>query len=134
MAEPFGSGAPRPAGSIRALAAAVLALAGTRFELLGVEAREEAMRVARALLLGAIAVFLLGASLVFLGALIVVAAGDEHRILALVAITVIYAGAGAGILAWVRASWIEAPTPFSATAREIQADLTALRGGPLKPP
>jgi uncharacterized membrane protein YqjE len=131
---PSASDAPRPAGSIRSVAAAVLALAGTRFELLGLEAREEAMRVARALLLGAIAVFLLGASLVFLGALLVVAAGDEHRILALVAITVIYAGTGAGILAWVRASWVGAPTPFSATAREIKADVDGLMGRPLKRP
>jgi uncharacterized membrane protein YqjE len=119
---------------VRGLGAAVLALAGTRAELIGIELREETLRAGRMLLLGALAVLLLGAALIFAGAFVVAAVGEEHRLLALGAIVVIYAGAAAVLLLKIRASLRNGPLPFSATTRELRADVDALMGRPLKSP
>lgn len=124
----------RPEPSVRRVGAAILALTGTRVELAGVELREETLRAGRLLLLGAIAVLLLSAALIFAGAFVVVAVGAENRLFALGAIVAIYAAAAVGLLLKIRTSLRDGPAPFAATVRELRADVDALRGGPLKRP
>ena len=127
-------GEPRPEGSVRNIGTTLLALLGTRIELVGVELREESLRVQRMLVAGAVAAILLGAALVLAGVLVVVAFWDSHRLLALAGVTVAYAAAGAILIARVRNAARAAPTPFAATAAEIQADLELLRDTPAKAP
>jgi uncharacterized membrane protein YqjE len=127
-------GEPRPEGSVRNIGTTLLALLGTRIELIGVELREESLRIQRMLVAGAVAAILLGAALVLAGVLVVVAFWDTHRLLALAAVTVAYAALGAVLLARARAAARAAPTPFAATAAEIQADLELLRDPPPKAP
>jgi len=134
VGEPDASAQTPPPGSLRGVGAAVLALAGTRAELLGVELREEALRAFQLLLWGAVAVLFLAASLVFAGAWVVMAVGDERRLLALGIVTLLYAGGAIAVFLWIRGTLRAAPLPFSATAAELQADAAALSGGPLKRP
>jgi uncharacterized membrane protein YqjE len=123
-----------PPGSLRGVGTAVLALVGTRAELLGVELREETLRAFQLLLWGAVAVLFLAASLVFAGAWVVMAIGEERRLLALGIVTVLYAGGAIAVFLWIRGTLRSAPLPFSATASELKADIDALSGGPLKKP
>jgi uncharacterized membrane protein YqjE len=125
--EPAATDASRPEGSVRSVGTMLLALFGTRIELLGVELREESLRAQRLLVIGAVAAFFLGAALVLAGILFVVALWDSHRLLALGALIVLYGGLGIGLLLHIRLSARKAPLPFSATAREIEADLELLR-------
>lgn len=127
-------GEPRPEGSVRNIGTTLLALLGTRIELAGVELREESLRVQRMLVAGAVAAIFLAAALVLAGVLVLVAFWDTHRLLALAAVTVAYAAAGAILIVRVRNAARAAPTPFSATAAEIQADLELLRDTPARAP
>jgi uncharacterized membrane protein YqjE len=118
------------AGSAREAGAALLALAATRVELLGVELREETQRVQKTLVFGIVAGFFLGAALVFAGALVVAAFWERHGLLALAAVSVAYGGLGLFLLQRMRSAAAQAPLPFAATAREFAADLDLLRRRP----
>lgn len=128
MDGPGDAGNRGPDGSLKRIAATLLALAGTRVELIGVELREEALRAQRLLLMGIVAAFLLGAALVLAGALVAAAFWDTHRLLTLAALVLVYGGAGVAILLRMRSAARDEPLPFAATAREFEADLEMLRG------
>ena len=120
-------------GSPSGAGAALLGLLGTRIELLGIELREEGLQLQRLLVLGIVAAFLLGGALVLVGVLVAAMFWDSHRLLALAAVTVLYAVIGTVVLLRLRSSALSRPLPFDATVRELQADLRALRqpaGGP----
>jgi uncharacterized membrane protein YqjE len=120
-------GAGRPEGTVRDAGAALVGLVGTRLELLGVELREEALFIQRVLLLGIVASFLLGGALVLAGALIAAAFWESHRLLALGGVAALYAIVAAACLMRVRSSVVGRAPPFETTARELEADVRALR-------
>jgi uncharacterized membrane protein YqjE len=119
--------AGRPAGSAREAGAAIVGLVGTRLELMGVELREEAIFLQRSLVLAIVAAFLLGGALVLAGALVAVAFWDSHRLLALGGVCALYAIIAAACVLRLRSSVVGRAMPFETTARELQADLRALR-------
>lgn len=125
------NGAPDPSrppeGSIRDTGAALLGLAGTRIELLGVELRQEGLYVQKMIVRAIVAAFLLGCALVMVGVFIAAAFWDTYRLTALAVVAVLYAVGGGGALMALRTSLQQRPTPFHATAREFQSDLDALR-------
>ena len=112
---------------MRAAASALLALGGTRAELLGVELREEVLRAQRLLVAGAVAAMLLGAAAVFAAVFVAVAFWDTHRLLSLALIAVALAGAGAAMLMSARATLSSDNLPFASSAREFRADVDAVR-------
>jgi uncharacterized membrane protein YqjE len=113
--------------SLKQTGAAFLGLAGTRIELIGIELREEGLYVQKMIVRGIIAAFLLGGALVMAGVFIAAAFWDTHRLPALAAVAVLYAIAGGGALMALRSSLQQRPTPFHATAREFEADVSAIR-------
>ena len=114
-------------GPARDVGAAVVGLVRTRLELLGIEVREEALYLQRALVLGIVAAFFLGGALVLVGILVAAAFWDSHRLLALGAVAALYALAGTAGLMRLRSSVQRRPPPFDTTVRELEADLRALR-------
>lgn len=127
MSAPAGPEGGGSEGSMREASAALVGLVGTRIELLGVELREEATHFQRMLVRGVVAAFLLGGALVLAGALIAAAFWDSHRLLALGAVTLLYAVLGIAVLSSIRSSFLERPTPFDTTVKEFEADLHAIR-------
>ena len=119
---------PRPReSSFRETGAALLGLAGTRIELLGIELREEGLYLQAMIVRGIVAAFLLGAALVMAGVFVAAAFWDSYRLPALAVVAVLYGVGGAGALMALRSSLRQRPTPFHATAREFEADLGAIR-------
>ncbi|MGA0584971.1 MAG: phage holin family protein [Castellaniella sp.] len=110
------------------LAAQVAALAGTRLELLGLEARDAGDRLLRRLAaLLAAAVFLMLALLVATLALALVFWPTEYRYLALGLLALLYAALGAGLAAWLIHRLKHDPDPFSVTAEVLREDEAGLR-------
>ena len=94
--DPGDGGASAPS---RDVGAAVVGLIRTRLELLGIELREEALYLQRALVLGIVAAFVLGGALVLAGVLVAAAFWDSHRLVALGGVAAFYAVAGtAGLM------------------------------------
>ena len=116
-------------GSISAIAASVLALVHTRFELLGVELREEALRAQRMLLMLAAAVLFLGAALVLLALVVAQLFADTHPLAALAAMMLLYVAIAAWLFLRIREAVARGPAPFAATLRELEEDMDALKGG-----
>ena len=118
-----------PDGSIKGTAGTLLELVGTRFELLGLELREESRNVAGLVVRGVAAGILAGAALAMAGVFVVAAFWDTHRLWAAGLVALAYAGLAAWIIAGIRTTLRDRPVPFDASVREIQADLAAMRRG-----
>jgi uncharacterized membrane protein YqjE len=111
--------------SARRLLTTVLAVVTNRLELLAVEVREEAHRW--------VSVFLLAAALAVMGTLavvmisltIVIACWEEHRMAALVGLSVFYLLA-ALIVAWKLQQGLHHRPTLSATIGELKKDKNAL--------
>lgn len=124
---------PNDPGSVpltRALRGVVdhgLALCQVRLELLGVEAREalgHAVAVLSWLFVAAVA---LAVGLVFVSVLITVALWDHHRLLALMAFSVLFLTVGGGAVWQVQRLLRDTARPFSASVAELRADRERLR-------
>jgi uncharacterized membrane protein YqjE len=120
-------GGQREPGSLREVGASLLALVRTRFELLGLELREEALRAQRVLVMSTIAAFFLGAALVLVGVFVAVAFRDSYPLVALGLVVALFAAIGVGLALHVRSSLVKGPKPFSATVKELEEDLSLLR-------
>jgi len=127
---PVGPKASAADGTLQAAGSALVGLLATRFELLGVEVREEAANLQRMLVTGVIAAFLVGSALVLVAVLVAAAFWDTHRLLALAGMAALYALVAIFVLARVRASMAQRPPAFDATVREFEADLEAFRASP----
>ena len=123
--DPPGGAAP---ASVSGIAAALLALIQTRFELLGVELREEALRAQRMLLMAAAAVLFLGAALVLLALVVAQLFADTHRLLALAAMTIAYVAIAGWLFLRMRQAVARGPAPFVATVSELGKDLGMIQG------
>ena len=110
------------------LAAQVVALGGTRLELLGLEARDAGDRLLRRLAaLLAAAVFLTLALLVATLALALIFWPTEYRYLALGLLALLYAALGTGLAAWLIHRLKHDPDPFSVTVEVLREDEAGLR-------
>jgi len=108
-------------GAVRRLLGTVLALAQTRLELLSLELRHEELRLFDALVLGVAACVLLGAGAVLLAIFITALFWQEHRLLTLIVLTVVFVGAGTGALLLARRR-LQHGVPFRASLAELAAD------------
>ena len=107
--------------SLRNLLRTLLAIAGNRAELLGVELREEAARWIGAFLLAAALVALGTLTLALITLTIVVACWDEHRLAALITLSLVYL-AGT-IVAALGLRWrLQRWPSLSATVAELKKD------------
>jgi uncharacterized membrane protein YqjE len=113
--------------SAQNLAAGLLDLGRTRFELFGTELREELARLATTLL-GGLAVLVLAAlGLAFGGFAIIFSVNETNRLAATIGVALFFFVV-AGIVAWLlqRAAGVK-PRAFDATLSELQRDLTAIK-------
>ncbi len=110
------------------LAAQLAALAGTRLELFGLEARDAGDRLLlRLAALLAAAVFLLLALLVATLALALYFWPTESRFLALGLLALLYAVLGGGLAGWLIHRLKHDPDPFSVTVEVLREDEAGLR-------
>ncbi len=117
-----------PASSLRALGATLLELVGSRIELAVVELREEGERRKGMLALVLVGALFLALGLLLAAAFVVVLFWDEHRLLALGGVTLLYLGIAATAFARLRRKARESPPPFAATLAELERDRQMLQG------
>ena len=122
---------PPPAGGLKGalvrVGESVVALLRTRAELAGVELVEERERLLlRVALLIAGAIVLSFAAL-FVGVFVIAVFWESHPLAAIAVVTLLYAVAGALMIAKSRAIGRDAPAPFSATLAEIEKDRARLQ-------
>jgi uncharacterized membrane protein YqjE len=117
-----------PAASLRALGATLLDLVGSRVELAVVELREEGERRKSMLVLALVGALFLALGLLLAAAFVVVLFWEEHRLLALGGVTLLYLGIAAFAFLKLRQQQLGAPPPFEATLRELAADREMLGG------
>jgi uncharacterized membrane protein YqjE len=113
--------------SAQNMLAGLLSLGRTRFELFSTELREELARLTTALL-GGLAVLVLAALGIAFGALaLVLAVGEEHRLMTVCIVAVVFVAAAA-ILAWrlLRLAAIK-PRAFDSTLAELARDYEAIK-------
>jgi uncharacterized membrane protein YqjE len=127
MADP---GEQRPArgisGALSQLAASLVALLHTRFELLTVEFEEERERAKDLVVLTVIATVFFSFALIVLSVLVVFLFWDTHPVGALVGVTLVYLAIGAAALVVLLRS--RDTRPFAATWAELEKDVQSLRG------
>ena len=126
----------RPAGlfvSLRGVFDTVLGIAGTRFELIGIEIAEEKERLVALLVTAIAAVFAFCFAMLLL-TLLVVAAFWDNRLAALGVCALVYAAAGAWLGLRLRAQLVSRPPMFATTIAELAKDRDALRDNLGRPP
>jgi uncharacterized membrane protein YqjE len=105
--------------SMRALAATMLQMAGTRAELALVELREEAERRLATVALQAAAAVFLAFGILLATLFVVVYFWDTHRLAAIAAMSLLYFAAAFVVLAVARSKRDSAPPPFESTRIEL---------------
>jgi uncharacterized membrane protein YqjE len=116
--------APEPGlrGALARLAAAAVALVGTRVELASIEFAEERERARDRLILVAVALTGFGFALLAASAFVVVLFWEAHRLEAIAGVCLFYLAVG-GIAAWkLAAGRGNAPAPFAGTLAELERD------------
>lgn len=121
---PSGTG---PAASLRALGATLVALIGTRAQLLALELREEGERRKEMLALALVSGLFLALGLLLAAFLVVVIFWDTHRLMAISGATLLYLGIGASAFARMKEKARSSPPAFEATLAEFTSDLEMLR-------
>ena len=116
-------------GSVKRLTGSLIAILSTRLELLANELKEERLRLTQMLLLALIALFCLGTGLMLLNAFIVVLLWDDHRLLALGLLSLVYLVAGAAVAMVVRVKAQAGSKLFASSLAELDKDRQALRSG-----
>ena len=108
--------------SLRNLAATLVALLRTRFELLATELEEERLRLLQLLFWAAGALFFFGVGILLLVVLLVAVFWDSYRITAIVALAGIFLAGGIGMAIGVRNRMHDRPKLFSASLDELARD------------
>jgi uncharacterized membrane protein YqjE len=113
--------------SARAALAGLLSLGRTRFELFGTELREELARLATLLLGGLTVVLLAALGVAFAAFALIVAVGEQYRVLAACAVAAAFIVA-ALLLVWGLVRFAQAKQrPFDATLAELARDYEAIK-------
>jgi uncharacterized membrane protein YqjE len=113
-------------GSMRQLLATGVETLRVRLELLSTEVEQEKLRLFDAVLWAGLALLLLGMGLFFLCGLIVVLLWEQHRLLALGALAVLFLGAGFWVLQQARARLRAPGGLFATSVAELERDRTEL--------
>ncbi len=108
--------------SLRNLAATLVALLRTRFELLATELEEERVRLLQLLFWAAGALFFLGVGILLLVVLLVAVFWDSYRITAIVVLACIFLAAGIGMAMVVRDRMQARSGLFAASLEELKRD------------
>ena len=126
MSEP----APRAGlfDSLRQLLATAVAVAQVRLELLATDLELERNRLVGGALYALLGLMLLGLGLVLGVVLVLLLLWDSHRIAALVAMIVLFAGVGLALLHHARRRLASGESLLSATTAELARDRAALEG------
>ena len=130
-----GQSAPRDLrGAAARLGASLLGLVRTRLELASLELAEQRDRVQQqlTLLLAAMVMFMF--AVLFVASWVIAYYWDTHRLTAIAIVAVVFAGAGAALLALRSQAASVAPTPFAATIAEFERDRAMLAGRDNSPP
>ena len=112
--------------TLRELPAQLVAMLATRGEIAALELSDARDRLMRSLAFGAVAAVLLLAALMTLSLLVAAIFWDGPRVLALGALTALYAVAGVWLVAAVRRDFAAAPPLLAQTLAELQKDRDAL--------
>lgn len=116
--------------SLAGVARSLLAMLHTRLELLGVEFREEIVRLGSLLLWAYLAVFFATVGVLLVVGAIIIAVWDTHRVLALGVFGAIFLVLGA-LTAWTLLRTArQKPRLFEASLGELASDEARLRGEP----
>ena len=121
------AGAQGVFASLRAVLVTVLAIAGTRFELIGIEVAEEKERLVAIAVTGFAAAFAMSFAILLLTLFFVVWFWDTHRLVVIGGFTMLYFAAGAWSIARLRAQLDAHPALFAATVAELEKDRDTLR-------
>lgn len=113
--------------SLRNLAATLVSLLRTRFELLATEIEEERVRFLQLLFWAALALFFFALGIVLLVILYVAVFWDSYRITAIVTLACVFFAAGAGAAMAVRNRILARPRLFSASLDELARDKDQLK-------
>ena len=123
MSEPVsGEAGPGIVQSLRNLAATLVALLRTRFELLATELEEERIRLLQILFWAAGALVFFGVGILLLVVLFIAVFWDSYRITAIITLAVIFLAAGIGMAFGVRRRMQARPKFFSASLDELAKD------------
>lgn len=116
----------RLAVSLRGFAASLIEIVHVRFELITVEARDEALRLTELLVYGALAIAFLTFGIAFLAVLLTVLLWDSHRLLVLTLFSTLFITLGvvAGVVA--RARMVEGTRLFASSLEELKRDRDTL--------
>ncbi len=127
---PTADGTARAPGvfiSLRAVLVTMLGIAGTRFELLGIEFAEEKERLVALALTGVAAAVALSFAVLMLTLFWVVVFWDTHRLTAIGGFALLYFVVGAWAVARLRAQLALHPPLFAATVAELKKDRDTFR-------
>ncbi|HEU0290699.1 MAG TPA: phage holin family protein [Burkholderiales bacterium] len=108
--------------SLRNLAATLVAILRTRFELVATELEEERIRLLQLLFWAAGALFVFGVGILLVVFLLVAVFWDSYRIIAIVTLAIIFLGAGVGMAFVVRRLMLARPKLFSSSLDELAKD------------
>ncbi|PHM20593.1 MAG: hypothetical protein CK604_06650 [Curvibacter sp. PD_MW3] len=112
--------------SVRQLLATGVETLRVRLELLSTEVEQEKIRLFDAVLWAGLALLLLGMGLLFLCGLIVVLLWDQHRLLALGGLTVVFLGSGYWVLQIARTRLRAPGGLFASSVAELERDRSEL--------
>ena len=115
--------------SLRRLAATVVAIVGTRLELLANEVEEEALRLAHMLVLTVVALICFAFAALLLSALLLVVFWDDHPAGVLAGLAALYAFAGLVSIALLKRKKSQSKL-FATTLRELARDREHLSSRP----
>lgn len=113
--------------SIKGLAASSVAIVRTRLELLSTEVAEEKERFLSLLWLGMAALFFIGLGIIFAALLLTVALWENHRLLVLAILTLLFLGLGLAALSMALKQARSGSRLFSASLAELSKDQDHLR-------
>ena len=112
--------------ALKRIAATLLAMTQTRFEMAGIELIEEKNRLLSQVFTGLAAVLFMSFGVMVLTFMVAAHFWDSYRITALLSIALVYLGLG-GFFWWKMKTLVdEAPAPFQATLAEIAKDRDAI--------
>lgn len=115
--------------SAKRLLSTLTSIASTRLELLANELQEERLRLTRMLLFVLSALFCFGMGVLLLTLFIVVLFWDEHRLVALGVLSVLFLGLGALMVMLLRGETETGSKLFSASLAELSKDREQLGAG-----
>jgi len=110
------------------IAAALVAMVGTRLELAAVEFQEDARRLLGYLAWSLLAVFLAGGSILLAALFVILLFWDSYRLQAVAGMAILLGLGGAAILMKVRSGLDKQAPLFSATLAELRNDAACIRG------